>query len=267
VIKINLTPYEELENPQWWISDAVMLFLVMAVSFGAVYFYIASVEAEIALRDSDKQRMMEETNAMQSDVTKFNDLNSKIRTLENRKESLSRITESKLVRYLPVILMENIQNLKPDKVWLTSLAFVDKKKPADPNGNQPQTAAQAAVDPNVRDGAPSFLQKGAEFPVTIELNGSAVDNVAVAEFMMALKATQNQTFEQSDLRTQLFFSDVGISFSQVSVNNKENPGDGGFVDFKLVLSFKEKLEGQPEGNGRFSKFIDEFRRNGKAVMN
>jgi hypothetical protein len=27
------------------------------------------------------------------------------------------------------------------------------------------------------------------------------------------------------------------------------------------------LEGQPEGNGRFSKFIDEFRRNGKAVMN
>lgn len=274
MIKINLTPYEELENPQWWVPDATVLFLVIAISFGAVYFYISSVEAEIALREADKQRMVDETNALQPEVSRFNDLNSKIATLDNRKTSLKRITESKLVRYLPVILLENIQNLKPDKVWLTSLAFVDKKKgdtaaPPPPAAN-PEGGAVAATDPNAaRAGATASgltVEKGAEFPIAIEINGSAVDNVAIAEFMMALKATQNQSFETSDLRTQLFFNDVAISFSQISVDGSKE-ADNDVVNFKLILNFKEKSDDQPEQSGKFSRFIDEFRRTGQASMN
>lgn len=272
MIKINLTPYEELENPQWWLPDACALFLVIAISFGAVYFYIQSVESEIAVREADKQRMVEETNALQSDVGRFNDLNSKIATLDNRKTSLKRITESKLIRYLPVILLENIQNLKPDKVWLTSLSFVDKKKAA--NGTNPPPAAANpggtvnATDPNATAsdaGTTGLLtKKGVEFPVSIEVNGAAVDNVAIAEFMMALKATQNQRFETSDLRTQLFFNDVNISFSQISVDSQNKESE--VVNFKLILNFKEKSD-EPDQNGNFSQFIDEFRRTGQASMN
>jgi Tfp pilus assembly protein PilN len=128
MIKINLTPFEELDNPRWWVPDVAILALVIAITFGGVYFYIDSVEQQIAAKEAEKQNMITETANLQGEVSKFNDLNSKIATLDNRKNALKRITESKLVRYLPVILMENIQNLKPEKVWLTGLAFVEKKK-------------------------------------------------------------------------------------------------------------------------------------------
>jgi hypothetical protein len=90
--------------------------------------------------------------------------------------------------------------------------------------------------------------------------------VAIAEFMLSLKATQNQSFEKSDLRTQLFFSDVGIVFSQISTDKgvKEKNGQE-FVNFKLILNFKEKPSTVQEG--KFSQFIDQFNKTGRASIN
>ncbi|RZA10298.1 MAG: hypothetical protein EOP10_35045, partial [Proteobacteria bacterium] len=64
---------------------------------------------------------------------------------------------------------------------------------------------------------------------SIVITGSAVDNVAIAEFMVALKATQNQSFDKGDLRTQLFFSDVGIEFSAISTDAGAAEEDKPFV--------------------------------------
>ncbi|RYZ58365.1 MAG: hypothetical protein EOP07_07260 [Proteobacteria bacterium] len=267
MIRINLTPFEELDNPRWWIPDLAVLALVILVTFGGVYFYIDSVEQQIAAKEAEKQNMITETANLQGEVSKFNDLNSKIATLDNRKNALKRITESKLIRYLPVILLENIQNLKPEKVWLTGLAFVDKKKdenaaapvavPVQTDGSSPPPAAVVE--------APMPGRKDIEFPVTIEITGSAVDNVAISEFMLSLKATQNQSFEKSDLRTQLFFSDVGIVFSAISTDKGAKEEGPETVNFKLILNFKEKLGSVQEG--KFSQFIDQFNKTGHASIN
>ncbi len=273
MIKINLTPFEELDNPRWWVPDAVILAIVFALTFGGVSFYISMIESEITQKEQEIANMQAETTNLQADVSKFNELNQKISTLDTRKNALKRITESKLIRYLPVILLENIQNLKPEKVWLTGLSFVDKKRdesapppmpaPAPTDGSAPPADGSQAAP-----GAPTTdltsTQKNVEFPVNIEIMGAAVDNVAVAEFMLSLKATQNQAFEKSDLRTQLFFSDVGIVFSAVDTEKSEDSKDA-HVKFKLVLSFKEKLESQ--GDGKFSQFIDQFKKTGKARLN
>lgn len=275
MIKINLTPFEELDDPRWWVPDAIVLAIAVFFIFGGMYFYVSTVEAEITAKETEKTNMQAEIQNLQGEVSKFNDLNSKIATLDNRKTALKRITESKLIRYLPVILMENIQNLKPDKVWLTGLAFVDKKKPDDPNAGNPPPAppTDAPADGSQpANGAPaqpttdlSSARKDVDFPVTIEISGAAVDNIAIAEFMLSLKATQNQAFESSDLRTQLFFSDVGIVFSAITTEKEEGQAEKEFVTFKLVLSFKEKSESQPEG--KFSQFIDQFRKTGSARLN
>jgi Tfp pilus assembly protein PilN len=267
MIRINLTPFEELDNPRWWIPDVAVLALVVALTFGGVYFYIDSVEQQIAAKIAEKDNMAVETANLQGEVSKFNDLNSKIATLDNRKNALKRITESKLIRYLPVILLENIQNLKPDKVWLTGLAFVDKKKeeaaaapapaPVQTDGSTPQPAAVAQ--------APAPVKKDIEFPVTIEITGTAVDNIAISEFMLSLKATQNQSFEKSDLRTQLFFSDVGIVFSAISTDKGATDDGPESVNIKLLLNFKEKLGSVQEG--KFSQFIDQFNKTGRASVN
>ena len=269
MIKINLTPFEELDNPRWWVPDAAILVLVMLITFGAVYLYIDSIEQKIAAKEAEKAGMVTETANLQGEVSKFNDLNTKIGTLDNRKNSLKRITESKLIRYLPVILMENIQNLKPDKVWLTGLAFVDKKK--DENVPPPPAPIPVQTDGSAPPPTPTPVQaapvkKDIEFPTTIEISGSAVDNIAIAEFMLSLKATQNQSFEKSDLRTQLFFSDVGIVFSQISTDKSVKVSSGQeFVSFKLILNFKEKPSTVQEG--KFSQFIDQFNKTGRASIN
>jgi Tfp pilus assembly protein PilN len=278
MIKINLTPFEELDDPRWWVPDAIILAIIIVLSFGSTYLYLDIVEQEIVARETEKSNMATETQAMQTEVSKFNDLNQKIATLDTRKVALKRITESKLMRYLPVILMENIQNLKPDKVWLTGLAFVDKKKedpfaapppvPVSTTGTPPppggSTTPAGAAAGNVTDASTSSLHGDFEFPVTIEITGSAVDNVAIAEFMLSLKATQNQAFEKSDLRTQLFFSDVAIVFSAINTEKDEDKKSE-FVNFKLILNFKEKADARADGV--FSQFIDQFRKTGRAQIN
>lgn len=286
MITINLTPIEELEDPRWWIPDVGAFLLIVGITLGAVYFYIGSLEDEVDLRRAEKQRLIDETSRLEGDVSTFNDLNSKISALNSKKNSLQRITESKLVRYLPIILLENIQNLKPEGVWFKSVSFVEKKgaegelgaaqppTPPPPVGN-----SGAPGDPG--QGAPPFpaTQDRMNYPLTLEITGNARDNVRIAEFMMALKATQNQSFERSDLRTQLFFSEVGISFSQVSV--EKLPGDPGdlnstvenseeevsTVSFKLDLNFRERNEGAKDSNSNFSQFIEDFKRDGQATMN
>ncbi|HYX39020.1 MAG TPA: hypothetical protein VE954_38440 [Oligoflexus sp.] len=269
MIKINLTPVEELENPTWWIPDLSVLLLVLAISLGGVYIYVSSVEAEIALQEADKARMAAETQALSADVERFNSLNQKIEQLESKKFSLKRITESKLVRFLPIILLENIQNLKPSGVWLTALAFIDKK--ADPQAAPPPPPAP---DPNQQPPAVAAVPKpivpvdsqGAEYPFVIEISGSATSNVQIAEFMLALKTTQNQAYEKSDLRTQLFFSDVAINFSQVSTQKADGKSTD-YVNFKLQLNSRERSGRDTDNTGKFSQFIDDFRRNGQASMN
>lgn len=282
MITINLTPIEELEDPRWWLPDVAAFLLIAGISLGAVYFYISSLEAEIGVRQAEKQRLIEETGKLEADVSRFNDLNAKIVALDSKRDSLQRITESKLVRYLPIILLENIQNLKPDGVWFKSVGFVEKKAegngnaipppPPPPPGGDPSGAPPAGLPP-MADGAGS----GKSYPLTLEISGNARDNVLVAEFMMALKATQNQKFEKSDLRTQLFFSEVGISFSQVSVDNVANtpaPQLGGepveavpTVSFKLDLNFRERAEPGPDNATNFTQFIEDFKRDGQATMN
>ncbi|EFX60342.1 hypothetical protein DAPPUDRAFT_124509, partial [Daphnia pulex] len=261
---------EELQNPYWWLPDLASLLIIVGVSFGSIYFYFASIENEINAREIEKQRLVQETALLEGDVEKFNSLNVKISALDSKKSSLQRITESKLVRYLPIILLENIQNLKPEGVWFSSVGFVEKSasQPAipPPPSNVP--------DPSAVPGQRLEAKSGQNNPLTIEISGSARDNVLIAEFMMALKATQNQSFEKSDLRTQIFFSEIGISFSQVSTVSSSpaavGAGDGASppstVSFKLQLNFREREPGKSEG-ANFSQFIEDFKRDGQAVMN
>jgi hypothetical protein len=213
--------------------------------------------------------MSVETQALSADVEKYNGLNQKIGQLESKKISLKRITESKLVRFLPIILLENIQNLKPSGVWLTGLTFVDKKSDTpmagqrDPSLSPPTNAAGQTANPTA---AALVDAQGSERPFDIEIIGSAASNVLIAEFMMALKTTQNQSYEQTDLRTQLFFSDVVINFSQIS-SQKADAKTSEHFNFKLQLNSRERNSGDADNSGRFTQFIDDFRRNGQASMN
>ena len=244
MISINLTPAEELEDNQWWIPDLLILLLVFGLSYGGVYYYSAMNKDELIVKEVEKQRITAEKIVLEADVKKFDSLNRKIEDLSSKKTALLRITESKLTRFLPIILLENIQNLKPDGIWLESLAFVDKLEkgqtnpPTNPQAqNKPKNPAQDAkslgegpkkmvgVDGEPKPKTGPGREEGQNRnsmsqsqsvggPIAIEIVGKGKSNIAIAEFMMSLKATQTQRFEKSDLRTQLFFNEIARRVSE-----------------------------------------------------
>lgn len=253
MIKINLTPIEELENPYWWIPDVVTLAVVLLLSFGGVYIYLDFTRDEIAQLETSQAMMEQEIQNIQPDVQRYNNLNEKITKLESKKRSLQRITESKLIRYLPVILLENLQALRPEGLWFRKLSFNDQQ-PADQQNNEDNPTGINLAE-----------VQGQEFPVEIELIGRAFDNIIIAEFMTALKSTQTQAYEQSDVRTQLFFSNVELLFSEISTTANEQQADDE-IEFRLILKFRERRQQSPDLDAKLSRFIKDFRRNGEARM-
>ncbi len=244
MIRINLTPIEELENPLWWLPDALIVGLVVLLSYGGAYFYLDITRQQIEEYNGSAEQIVSEINVLQPDVARYNDLTEKIAKLQSKNRSLKRITESKLVRYLPVILLESLQTLKPDGLWFKRLAFVE---PAAAQENNEPAGPGAATGTNLAE------VQGGDYPVTIELVGNAYDNIIIAEFMTALKATHMQNFDLSDVRTQLYFSDVKLAFAEGSAQAEQD--ERRILEFQLVLKFRERGEATRNVGARMSRLI------------
>lgn len=237
MIRINLAPIEELDNQFWWLPDAAIFALVLAVTLTGVKFYLGTTEDEIARLQQDQATLEENLRVMEPELQRYQVLNTKIKDLENLGNSLGRITESKLARYLPIILLEHIQNLRPEGVWLTGIQF--KNRLSVDGGTTPATSGG---------------------PVEIEISGQAYDNVILAEFMTLLKATRNQEYDAADLRTQAFFDAVGLYFSDVKTGAEAGAiGGGDTIAFKLGVTFQERA-GPGIVDQKLSKYLDEYRK-------
>lgn len=224
MIRINLAPIEEIDNQYWWIPDAAIFALVLALSVTGVKYYLGMTKDEVERLTQEQATMSDNLQAMQTDVDRFTELTNRVKEVEQLRASVSRITESKLARYLPIILLEHIQNLKPEGVWLTGIRFKTS------GGDQPM------MDQN---GKPVPTKAG---PVEIEITGQAYDNVILAEFMTLLKATRNQDFDASDLRTQAFFDAIGLYFSDITGQADQIKIDAPVVNFKLGVTYQERAE-------------------------
>lgn len=260
MIKINLTPVEELENPNWWLFDAAVALVVVVVGFLATNYYLDQINSQIDQVNESIMNLDGDISAVRPQADKYESLTQQVDSLESKKYALQKITESKLVRFLPVILLENLQILKPEGLWFTELKLVDPNSQNQANGNgvnnvnslQGNTGQQSINNSQARN-------------VKIEIKGQSLSNVIIAEFMTAIKSTQNQAFDKSDIRTQIFFSDVELSFSEVTVL-REREVSRDVVDFQLVMSFQEREKDSADLNIRLSKFIDDFKRDGRARM-
>lgn len=173
MIKINLAPYEEVENQLWWVPDLTVAFIALGAMLLFVDLYLDVRGEELKSVTIQISDLQDSLNAVRSQGSEFDNLQKEISSLDSIKKSLSQITQSKLAKFLPIITLEHIQNLKPDGLWLTSL-----------NTN---TATK-----------------------TIEVQGRAYSNVLIAEFMAALKSTKFQDPDSRDVRTLVYFSKVTL---------------------------------------------------------
>ena len=174
MININLSPIEERENKLWFLPDLILLVLIGFGGYAASAFYLGQIEDEILRVNEERQDFEKSYRRLKPDLERFAQLNKEVDQLKKKLNSLKQITVSKIARYKPVILLEHLQNLKPEGVWFTYLKDESRDN-------------------------------------IIRLSGRSFDNLLVAEFMSALLATRLQEVDSTDIRTQVFFSAANLS--------------------------------------------------------
>ena len=173
MIKINLAPYEEIENKHWYLPDLTITIstLLLLQIVNTVYFM--SMDSKINSLETDRLVIVEATNKLKPDLVNYEGLDNKIKKLSAKIEALKKITISKIEKYKPIITLEHLQTLKPDGVWFTSLAIESKEE-------------------------------------LIKIAGGALDNLLVADFISAIDSTRTQEFDPSDMRSQVYFVNLNI---------------------------------------------------------
>ncbi len=177
MIKIQLCPPEELENPLWWVPDVAVAVLVVAAGYLGAQYYLGTIQEQVDTVETQAKSLKDSTEALKPDLERFKTLDGDIAALNTKLNALKKITVSKIARYKPLIAVEHFQNLRPEGVWFKSLK----------------------IGINGKD----------EF----DLVAQAFDNLIIAEFMTAIRATDSQDKDDGDLRTQVAFTELALADS------------------------------------------------------
>jgi hypothetical protein len=174
MIKVNLCPSQELENPYWYAPDLALFLAVALMAYFGVRQYLGTIEADIRRVNDQIASLEDSTKKLEPDLKRFSTLDEDIKELNTKLEALRSITVSKIERYKLLIALEHFQTLKPLGLWYQS------------------------------------LDVGVEAPEKFRVKGQSFDNILTAEFMTALRATGSQEIDGSDLRTQVYFQNLSL---------------------------------------------------------
>lgn len=211
MIKINLCPIDELDNPRWWLVDASVLALVVIGTVFSVKWYLSQIEIEI----DQLRATLEDINASEqnlaSDLQRYQSMEKDEGTLQSKLKALEKITVSKISKFRTLVVLEHLANLRPEGVWYQSLKIDDRS--------------------------------GSKF----ELKGQAFDNLLVAELIMSLKATASQDIELNNIRSLVYFDQVNLEQSIQAVEAPPSfPELVGFPEFSINGGFFDRSEGHKQ---------------------
>lgn len=204
MIKINLVPIDELENPLWFIPDISVFIIVAMITYLGFTNAISSIEDQISIAEEKKGKITEQRGRLSSDVQEYNLLTRRIKKLEMQLSALDQITVTNF-KFMPIIVLEHLQNLKPQGLWFRSLKFGN----AESDGTLKTTP--------------------------VELSGNAFDYLVVAEFLSNLRATEEQKIDPLDLRSQIYFNNLNLT--KAKMPDDEKASDSRYPDIRGVHEF------------------------------
>ena len=232
MIKINLCPLDEIDSPYWYVPDVIAATIVAVAVFFATQYYLGNIQDQIDGLVAEAASLDENTAKLTPDLEKFKNLGKDIAELNAKLSALKSITVSKISKYKPVIILEHLQNLKPDGVWFETVRIgfnVSAAKAVTAGGaGLPQPAESAQAQEVNEDG--------------FEVKGQAFDHILTAEFMTAIRSTENQEIDSGDLRTQVYFNELAL----IDANINKSAGGRGFPEmanypvFNLRGHFSER---------------------------
>jgi len=200
LIEINLAPLDELEDPQWWMPDLFVLFLMFAAAYFVIDSYKNSLNESVAEIEAQSAEFEQNIKNIEPELASFKDLQTHINGLQSKVRALKNITVSKLSKYRPVLILEHLQTLRPQGIWFESF--------------KENTVSR-----------------------TIEIHGYALDPVIVAQLISEISYTSLQKFDPSDIRTQLYFDGVSLISMENKVveGTIGEVQPGGYAYFQIVF--------------------------------
>ncbi len=270
LVRINLAPSEELENPYWYIPDLATFILVGLISYFIVDASLQKIREEIEVAQIQGEELRQQNNMLKSKIKRYDELNVIKADLTKKRDAVEKITSSKLDRYLPVIILESIQNLKPEGIWLNSIAFMNTDETVEENSSQ-----QSDKDSKNKDAEASNQESKDENYNLVKIEGQGFDNMLIAEFILNLKSTFNQDPEASDLRSLVYFDDMIIhnttkSSRDLSIEQKLESDPTKILlskysidinTFSISFKFKERESNRKEIDLRISNILSNMNKN------
>lgn len=189
MISINLAPTEELENRYWYSFDILAFVSICALLFGGSRIYVWIIENQISTVETEKLQLETRIHGLKTASDRFDEIHRVIEREDKNLRSIRSITTSKIAKYEPVILLEYLQTLKPDGVWLDSVQENHAKK-------------------------------------MLLITGGAFDNVLIADFMTLLSDTQHVEPSIENVRSLIHFSDVILEKISTDGNSKTETKGG-----------------------------------------
>lgn len=248
MIKVNLTPDEELVNPLWWVPEVACALILCLAAFGGVFYYLGQLKQQIADTQIEVDALNASAELLQPDIKKYDEIVAEKTKLISKVNGLRAITMSKVKRYRPLILLEHLQNLKPEGVWFTSVQMLRDGAAAPAPQNVPPQQQNAQAQGQSGQPAPAAAPVERD---DVAIDGAAFDNLLVAEFMSTLKATQAQEVDPKDLRTQVYFEAVSLAQTTSTTTQAGTFNDGNLgaqtaaiaypiVNFSLKVKYRER---------------------------
>jgi Tfp pilus assembly protein PilN len=209
VRNINLTPEEELENPMWFVPDVGVCLLVMACLYLGIQYYYSHKKEYADEKLREKSRIEQRSAEFSTQLAEYEKTRADLQSVQNQLADIQIITAADTLRHKPLIILEHLQALRPEGLWLQDLNLNNSPK-KDPAGAPAPVQAQTnpdgtTIDPQVSVAARTNLQSD-----VLTFTGYALDSLLISEFMAALKATKTMEAKSGDLRSQVFFDEVEL---------------------------------------------------------
>ena len=173
MIDINLKPYDDSSYKRMWLYDILIILIVGGAGLFLLHLYNNNISSDISLYEGRIIASQAKLKELHSYALDYDYRDEHLHVLQEKIAELRYIKISPLERYKPVILIEHLQNLLPPQIWLSSIKYDD-------------------------------------YNSSINVKGMGYNNLIISKFMHALKSTQSHDFNENELRSQVYFSDINI---------------------------------------------------------
>ncbi|MEE4357926.1 MAG: PilN domain-containing protein [Desulfococcaceae bacterium] len=185
MIRINLLPYAKAKKRENVIQQVAVFLLLVLIAGIALLWYNAKLNKEIAALSSQIEYTKKEVARYKKIAAEVEELKNKLALLKQKLEVIAQLDANRESAY---VLMDTFSEVIIDKkkkrrLWFTKLDAIEKKikKPSGSKKGKKGKAAEAEV-PEVP-----------ESNIEIRIDGIAIDNKTVADFMTRLEESPHFT--------------------------------------------------------------------------